>query len=69
MNTEALSQTPLGQVFIKIMAAIMESRLRYKFFGPTKTLQGAGLGPGMRVLEIGCGTGFFTLPAARMLGE
>ncbi len=68
MNPEALSQTPLGQVFIKLMAAIMESRLRYKFFGPTKILQGAGLRPGMKVLEIGCGTGFFTLSTARMLG-
>ncbi|MEW5960706.1 MAG: methyltransferase domain-containing protein [Chloroflexota bacterium] len=32
-------------------------------------LQGAGIRLGMKVLEIGCGTGFFTLTAARMLGE
>lgn len=69
MNTEALSKTPIGQLFIKIMAVIMESRLRYKFFGPTPILQSAGIRPGMQVLEIGCGTGFFTLPAARLLGE
>jgi len=69
LNTEALSNTLIGQLFIRIMAAIMESRLRYKFFGPTKILQGAGIRPGMRVLEVGCGTGFFTITAGRMLGE
>jgi protein-L-isoaspartate O-methyltransferase len=69
MNTEALAKSPIGQIFIRVMAAIMESRLRYKFFGPAKILQGAGVRPGMKVLEIGCGTGFFTLTAARMLGE
>jgi len=69
MNTEGLAKTPIGQIFIKVVAAIMESRLRYKFFGPTKILQGAGIRPGMKVLEVGCGTGFFTLTAAQMLGE
>jgi ubiquinone/menaquinone biosynthesis C-methylase UbiE len=69
MNTEALAKSPIGRIFIRLMAAIMESRLRYKFFGPAKILQGAGVRPGMKVLEIGCGTGFFTLTAARMLGE
>ena len=47
----------------------MESRLRYKLFGPTKILQRAGICPGMKVLEVGCGTGFFTLTAAQLLGE
>jgi ubiquinone/menaquinone biosynthesis C-methylase UbiE len=69
MNTEALAKSHIGQIFIRVMAAIMESRLRYKFFGPTKILQGAGIRPGTKVLEVGCGTGFFTITAARMLGE
>ena len=69
MNTEALAKSRIGQIFIRVMAAIMESRLRYKFFGPTKVLQGAGIRPGMKVLEVGCGTGFFTTTAAQMLGE
>jgi ubiquinone/menaquinone biosynthesis C-methylase UbiE len=46
----------------------MESRLRYRFFGPMATLRSADILPGQFVLEVGCGTGFFTLPAARMLG-
>jgi demethylmenaquinone methyltransferase/2-methoxy-6-polyprenyl-1,4-benzoquinol methylase len=51
------------------MAAVMESRLRYRFFGADGILQGAGVKPGLTVLEIGCGTGYFTIPAARLLGE
>jgi ubiquinone/menaquinone biosynthesis C-methylase UbiE len=69
MNIETFANTKIGQVFIPIMAAIMESRFRYRFFGPTRILQGAGIHPGQTVLEVGCGTGFFTLPAARLLGD
>jgi demethylmenaquinone methyltransferase/2-methoxy-6-polyprenyl-1,4-benzoquinol methylase len=36
---------------------------------PVKTLQGAGIQPGQSVLEVGCGTGFFTIPAAQIIGE
>jgi ubiquinone/menaquinone biosynthesis C-methylase UbiE len=66
---EGLAKSSIGRIFIRFMAAIMESRFRYKLFGPTKILQGAGIRPGLKVLEIGCGTGFFTITAARMLGE
>ena len=47
----------------------MESRLRRWLFPPEKTLRGADVKPGQIVLEVGCGTGFFTLPAAEMIGE
>lgn len=47
----------------------MESRLRYRLLGPARILQGADIGPGQNVLEVGCGTGFFTVPLARLLGE
>jgi ubiquinone/menaquinone biosynthesis C-methylase UbiE len=69
VNTEAFAHTKIGQVFIRIMAVIMESRFRYRFFGPLRILQGADIHPGQTVLEVGCGTGFFTLSAARLLGE
>jgi ubiquinone/menaquinone biosynthesis C-methylase UbiE len=69
MNTKKLAQTKIGQVFIRIMAAIMESRFRYRFFNPMRILQGTEIQPGQTVLEVGCGTGFFTLPIARLLGE
>jgi demethylmenaquinone methyltransferase/2-methoxy-6-polyprenyl-1,4-benzoquinol methylase len=69
MNTEALAKTRLGRLIVRLLAAVMESRLRYRYFGPEKVLRGAGIRPGQAALEIGCGTGFFTLPAARLLGE
>jgi len=36
---------------------------------PYKVLNAAGLEPGQEVLEVGCGPGFFTVPAARIVGE
>jgi ubiquinone/menaquinone biosynthesis C-methylase UbiE len=42
----------------------------YKVFrDPYKVLRDAGLAPGQQVLEVGCGPGFFTIPAARIVGE
>ncbi len=47
----------------------MESRFRYRFFSPTKILQGADIQPQQTVLEVGCGTGFFTITAAQLIGN
>jgi demethylmenaquinone methyltransferase/2-methoxy-6-polyprenyl-1,4-benzoquinol methylase len=69
MNTEKLGNTVLGKIFIRLIASIMESRFRYKFFGPKRILESAGIRSGMKVLEIGCGTGFFTITAGQMLGD
>jgi ubiquinone/menaquinone biosynthesis C-methylase UbiE len=69
MDTQKLGRTALGMMFIRLMASVMESRFRYKFFGPKRILESAGICKGMKVLEIGCGTGFFTIPAGQMLGD
>jgi ubiquinone/menaquinone biosynthesis C-methylase UbiE len=69
MNTEKLAGTALGRLFIHLLAKGMESRFRYRFFGPEKILRAVDILRGKAVLEIGCGTGFFTIPAARMIGE
>jgi ubiquinone/menaquinone biosynthesis C-methylase UbiE len=58
-----------AQILFKIMAPVMESCLRRKFFDPVKTLKAAGIQSGQEVLEIGCGTGFFTIPAAELVGD
>lgn len=39
------------------------------FRNPYKLLRAAGLKSGQKVLEVGCGPGFFTIPAARIVGE
>ena len=36
---------------------------------PYKLLKAAGLEEGHKVLEVGCGPGFFTIPAARIVGN
>jgi ubiquinone/menaquinone biosynthesis C-methylase UbiE len=36
---------------------------------PDKALRAAGLERGQDVLEVGCGPGFFTIPAAKIVGE
>jgi demethylmenaquinone methyltransferase/2-methoxy-6-polyprenyl-1,4-benzoquinol methylase len=69
MNTEAIANSKAGQLFIRILAAAMESRFRYRFFGPLQILQGADIHPGQTVLEVGCGTGFFTVLAAQFIGD
>jgi ubiquinone/menaquinone biosynthesis C-methylase UbiE len=39
------------------------------FKNPYKLLEAAGLKRGQKVLEVGCGPGFFTIPAAHIVGE
>jgi ubiquinone/menaquinone biosynthesis C-methylase UbiE len=69
MNFEAFADLKIGKIAVKIMASLMESRFRYRFFGPTKILQGADIHAGQTVLELGCGTGFFTVAAAQLIGD
>jgi ubiquinone/menaquinone biosynthesis C-methylase UbiE len=42
---------------------------RRKWQDPDTILAGIGLKPGFIFADIGCGSGFFALPAARMVGE
>jgi ubiquinone/menaquinone biosynthesis C-methylase UbiE len=69
MNTEKLGKSRLMNFLARLGGIAMESRLRHLLFDPVATLRDAGLKPGQTVLEVGCGTGFFTLPAARILGN
>ncbi|KPL03177.1 MAG: hypothetical protein AMJ90_03865 [candidate division Zixibacteria bacterium SM23_73_2] len=39
------------------------------FRNPYKLLKAAGLKPDQKVLEVGCGPGFFTIPAAKIVGS
>jgi ubiquinone/menaquinone biosynthesis C-methylase UbiE len=52
----------------KMMSFIHET-LYGLFRDANRVLNAAGLEPGQDVLEVGCGPGFFTIPAARIVGE
>ena len=69
MSTETFANSKIGQLFIRVMATLMESRFRYRFFGPIRILRGADIHPGQTVLELGCGTGFFTTTVAQLIGN
>ncbi len=69
MNTEDLGNSKILNLLFKPAGVMMESRLRHWLMNPMKTLRGAGIQPGQTVLEVGCGTGFFTMPAAQLIGD
>ncbi len=69
MNTEDLGNSKLLNLVFKPAGLLMGSRVRSWIMNPVKTLEIAGIHPGLTILEVGCGTGFFTIPAAQMVGE
>jgi ubiquinone/menaquinone biosynthesis C-methylase UbiE len=46
-----------------------EETLRRNWRKPETTLKNIGLRSGMVFMDIGCGDGFFTIPAAQLVGE
>ena len=53
----------------RCMSLIHDNPLRRIFDNPIKTLKAAGVQPGQQVLEVGCGPGFFTTAAAKLVGD
>lgn len=49
-------------------APLLEHPLRLEYLDPLRTLDMAGVGAEMTVLDLGCGTGLFTRAAAHMVG-
>jgi ubiquinone/menaquinone biosynthesis C-methylase UbiE len=48
---------------------LLHSRWRRHYRAPRLTLSLLGIQPGMRVLELGPGSGLFTIEAARLIGD
>jgi len=69
MNTEDLGNSKILNLLFKPAGMLMGSRARRWLMNPVKTLQGAGIQPGQNILEVGCGKGFFTIPAAELIGD
>jgi len=55
------------RIYFRTMAVVHET-LYGLFKDPYEPLRVAGLRPGQRVLEVGCGPGFFTVPASEIVG-
>ena len=68
-NKRSFADSLMAHLLFKLMAPIMESSVRRKFFDPLKTLKDASIQSGQKVSEVGCGTGFFTIPAAKLVGD
>ena len=49
----------------KMMFLIHDNPFQRIFRNPYRLLKAAGLRPGRKVLEVACGPGFFTIPAAK----
>ena len=52
-----------------IITLVHDNPLLPALRNPYKLLRAAGLKQGQKVLEVGCGPGFFTIPAAKIVGE
>ena len=53
----------------KMMSLVHDNPLQWIFRNPYRLLKAAGLKHGQKVLEAGCGPGFFTIPAAKIVSE
>lgn len=47
----------------------LESQYRRRILPPTRILKSFGLKKGMKIADIGAGTGYFLIPAARIVGQ
>jgi tRNA G46 methylase TrmB len=69
MNTEDLGNSKILNLLFKPGGVVMGSRLPHWLVSPVKTLRGADIQLGQTVLEVECGTGFFTISAAQLIGD
>lgn len=61
--------SPMLKFIYKNMCHFLDNPLRRWFNDPVKTIRAAGVRPGMDVLEVGCGSGYFTIPTAELIGD
>ena len=57
-----------GHKFDAAHRAYLDSEERRAYLDPTRILKAFRLRPGMRIADIGSGTGFFAIPAAEIVG-
>jgi ubiquinone/menaquinone biosynthesis C-methylase UbiE len=57
---------PMNNLSFKFMAFFL--KFRDLFTSPVKILEQTGIGPGWSVLDYGCGSGSYSIPAAQLVG-
>ncbi|MCK4731525.1 MAG: class I SAM-dependent methyltransferase [Methanophagales archaeon] len=63
------SDPHMSNFSFRIISLMHDNPLLPTFRNPQRLLKAAGLKQGQKVLEVGCGPGFFTIPAARIVGN
>lgn len=53
----------------KVMAFTLDNVFRSLLINPSKLLKEMGVKEGQKVLDVGCGPGFFTIPASEIVGD
>ncbi len=66
-NEKLSGKSKIGNFLYLKMFKRLESKLRYKKYNPKDALRSAGIETATNILEIGCGSGYYTLPAASMI--
>lgn len=70
MNTQFFTeQSKTGRFIIQHLLPGLNHPWRARINNPEKLVQAAGIKPGQTVLEVGCGSGFFTESASAQAGE
>ena len=59
----------MSNASFKIMSVIHDNPLRRLLDNPARSLKASDIRDGYDVLEVGCGTGYFTVSAAKLVGE
>jgi protein-L-isoaspartate O-methyltransferase/flavodoxin/Pyruvate/2-oxoacid:ferredoxin oxidoreductase delta subunit len=67
VNEKVSGKSKIGNFIYLKMFAGLESKIRYKKYNPETALKSAGIETATNILEVGCGSGYYTLPAASMI--
>ncbi len=62
-------KTTSAKMAFWMISLMHDNRLLPLIKNPYRRLENAGLDKGQQVLEVGCGPGYFTIPAAKILGS
>jgi demethylmenaquinone methyltransferase/2-methoxy-6-polyprenyl-1,4-benzoquinol methylase len=61
--------SPMLKFVYQNISYFLDNPIRRLFNDPVKKVKAAGIRSGMNVLEVGCGSGYFTLSAAKLVGD